>query len=195
MIGILCFALKHVHITICSCLAWVCSHHVSMLLLCVHSWLWSLPHWSASSVAACKLSARPCAGPSRRRGSRCLAIVALISPFNSPTRRVTAYLSCLVALLFCHHCPASHVPLSPWRTVPGVLACPVSIVIPSLTDMPLLPPPRSCPHAVVPLSCLGWSALSRGRGPRHCCGSTPSPSKSLARAPSPIPHAMSSIGS
>ena len=148
-----------------------------------------------TASAVCALPAWSCTGPSRRRSSHRLAVVELVLPLNSPTHRVTTCLGCLIALLSRHHCPTDHTPLSPWRVVPGALACPISVDIPSLTNVPLLPPPRSCPHAAVPSSCLGWSALSRGHGPRHCSGSTPSPSKSPAQAPSLIPHVVSSIGS
>ena len=111
-------------------------------------------------------------GPSQRHGGRRLAIMALVSPFNSPTHRVTVCLSCLVAWRSRRHCPTAHAPLSPRRTTPGALACSVSVIIPSLIDASLLVPPRSCPHTTVPSSCLGRSMLSRGRCPQHSGGST-----------------------
>ena len=60
MIGILCFTLKRVHVTICSCLAWVHSHHASTLLLPGRSWPWPLHRWSASSAAGHWPHARLC---------------------------------------------------------------------------------------------------------------------------------------
>ena len=123
------------------------------------------------SAVACALRAR--CRPSRCHGSRHLAIVALVSPLNSPTHRVAVCLGCLVALRSCPHYPTAHTPLSSRCAAPGALACSISVVIPSFTDAPLLPPPRSCPHAAVPSSYLGRSVLSQGRCPQHSSGSTP----------------------
>jgi len=50
-------------------------------------------------AAACVLLAKPCVGTSRCHGSHRLAIVVLVSPLNSPTRRVIICIRFSVVLL------------------------------------------------------------------------------------------------